>query len=198
MGRKRRDWLPHAFYHIVSRGNRRDALFLDSSDFVVFLQILEKVYERIPYQLVSYCLMTNHFHLQLRSPEHISKVMSLVNKRYANYFNTKYKLTGHVFEKRYFSQMIQDRAGMLEVSRYIHLNPLKANLVTHPAVYHWSSFRFLYSPQISPPHFIDPNHITSYFTGTNEAKRKEYVKYCLTLPSSPEWQAEGRVSSAVD
>ncbi|GAJ57242.1 hypothetical protein B23_0431 [Geobacillus thermoleovorans B23] len=74
--------------------------------------------------------MTNHFHLQLRSKqEPISKVMALMNKRYANYYNTRYRLTGHVFEKRYYGKWIDNDSGMLEVSRYIHLNPVEAHIV---------------------------------------------------------------------
>ncbi|WP_071316716.1 transposase [Anaerobacillus isosaccharinicus] len=119
MGRQKRIWHPPKFYHIVCRGNRRDPLFRDRYDFIEILHMLAKIYEKIPFQLVSYCFMTNHFHLQMRSQEQpISKVMSLLNKRYANYYNTKYRLTGHVFEKRFFSEMISDTNGMLEVSRY--------------------------------------------------------------------------------
>ena len=111
---------------IVCRGNRRDPLFKEANDFRAFLYILEQLHENIPFEIASYCLMTNHFHLQARSQQQsISKVMALVNKRYANYYNTRYGLTGHVFEKRYFSKIIDDDAGMLEVSRYIHLNPVR-------------------------------------------------------------------------
>lgn len=79
MGRKRRIWIPESFYHIVCRGNRRDHLFMDEGDYTTFLYILHHVNEVVPFELASYCLMTNHFHLQLRSREqHISKVMSLI------------------------------------------------------------------------------------------------------------------------
>jgi len=66
-------------------------------------------------------LFVNHYHLQIRSPEiSFAKLMAFINKRYANYYNTKYCLTGHVFEKRYYDKVIEDKEGMLEVSRYIH------------------------------------------------------------------------------
>ncbi len=78
MGRAKRIWLPDYFYHVVCRGNRRDPLFYDEHDFREFFYILAKIYEKFPFQLVSYCLMTNHFHLQIRSKEHsISKIMSI-------------------------------------------------------------------------------------------------------------------------
>lgn len=175
LGRKKRIWIPHLFYHIVCRGNRRDPLFYDQTDFIEFLRMLEKIYEKIPYQLITFCLMTNHFHLLMRSQEQpISKVMALLNKRYANYYNTKYRLTGHVFEKRYFSDIIEDQASLLEVSRYIHLNPLKAKMVKSPDHYPWSSFRFYKSTKAIPPNYLDTQFILNFFPG--------YVEWCLSLP----------------
>lgn len=180
MNRRRRILIPHNFYHIVCRGNRRDPLFRDRNDFIEILHMLEKIHEKIPYQLVAYCFMTNHFHLQLRSQEQsISKVMQLLNKRYANYYNTKYRLVGHVFEKRYFSEMIEDTTGMLEVSRYIYLNPVKASMVKSPEHYPWSSFRFCASTKVIRPKYIDSNYLINYFPGTFEEKRRQYVDYVM-------------------
>jgi hypothetical protein len=77
--------------------------------------------------------MTNHIHIQLRSQtQSVSKVMSLINKRYANYFNNKYNFTGHVFEKRFFDRLINTRIGMLYAGRYIHLNPVEAGVTAFP------------------------------------------------------------------
>ena len=106
---KKRIWIPHRFYHVVCRGNRRDPLFRSYTDFQAFFHILNQTHEKIPFELASYCLMTNHFHLQMRSQEApLSKVMSLINKRYANYYNTRYRLTGHVFEKRFYHFPTED------------------------------------------------------------------------------------------
>ncbi|OIJ21714.1 transposase [Anaerobacillus alkalidiazotrophicus] len=186
MGRPKRIWIPHMFYHIVCRGNRRDPLFRDGNDFIAILYMFEKVYEKIPYELVSYCLMTNHFHLLLRSQEEpISKVMALVNKRYANYYNTKYKLTGHVFEKRYFSEMVKDTTGMLTVSRYIHLNPIKAKMVKSPEHYPWSSFRFYANPHVIPPNYIDTTYLLNYFPGTETEKREQFVRFSTSDTARP-------------
>ena len=177
MPRPKRIWIPHLFYHIVCRGNRRDPLFLSASDFQAFFHILYQLHEKIPFELASYCLMTNHFHLQLRSQEvSISKVMSLINKRYANYYNTKYCLTGHVFEKRFYSSPIVDREGMLQVSRYIHLNPVVAKMVRRPEDYRWSSFLFFRDAQIDCPGYMDTSHILDNYAGTEEMKRRLYNK----------------------
>ncbi|WP_245183594.1 REP-associated tyrosine transposase [Lentibacillus salicampi] len=164
MGRKKRIWVPNSFYHVVCRGNRRDTLFKDDSDFKVFLRILQQTNKKTPFELASYCLMTNHFHLQIRSEEQpISKVMSLINKRYADYYNTKNRITGHVFEKRYYDKPITSKQGMLEVSRYIHLNPVDANMVQRPQSYQWSSYQ--YYMHTSRYHLLTMAIILDYFSG---------------------------------
>ncbi|MBM4761340.1 transposase [Bacillus sp. B15-48] len=174
---KKRVWVPERFYHVVCRGNRRDALFRDVDDFLAYHHILDQLYDRYPFEMSAYCLMTNHVHLQIRSQEvPLSKIMSLLNKRYANYFNSKYELTGHVYEKRFYDKLIYDEEDMLEVSRYIHLNPVVANMVKHPLSYPWSSF-YLYKYQLAvPPRYINLNCILDYYQGTEEEKRERYCR----------------------
>lgn len=169
-------WTPDAFYHISSRGNRRDSIFLEKNDFNVFLYILRQVNEQTPFELASYCLMSNHYHLQMRSKvQPISNVMSRINKRYADYFNNKYNLTGHVFEKRYFADIIEPGAGMLEVSRYIHLNPVRANIVAKPEQYPWSSYRYyLFALRYD---MLVMDDVLSYFSGNDFEKRQQYRAY---------------------
>ncbi|KAA9011589.1 transposase [Niallia endozanthoxylica] len=173
---KKRVYIPNRFYHVVCRGNRRDPLFRCHTDFLAFFHILEQLHQKIPFELASYCLMTNHFHLQIRSKEApLSKVMSLVNKRYANYYNTRYRLTGHVFEKRYYDKLIEDKEGMLEVSRYIHLNPVEAKMVKKPEYYPWSSYQYFKSEYSIAPSFMDVHHILDYYIGTSKEKREKYI-----------------------
>lgn len=149
---------------------------MDDSDFKIFLRILNQVNDKTPFELVAYCLMTNHFHLQLRSEQQsVSKVMSLINKRYADYYNTRYNLTGHVFEKRYFDKIIDSKAGMLEVSRYIHLNPTGACMVEKPEHYPWSSYR--YYLHISRHHLMNMDEILNYFSGDAFEKRRQYQMF---------------------
>ncbi|QKY70159.1 transposase [Lentibacillus sp. CBA3610] len=172
---KKRVYVPERFYHIVSRGNRRDPLFRYVGDYRAFLHILLQLYEKHPFELASYCFMTNHYHLQIRSKEiSISKLMALINKRYANYYNTKYSLSGHVYEKRFFDKMIDDRAGMLEVSRYIHLNPIEAKIVKLPENYPWSSYRYYKNKDNKMPVFMNLASLLDFFDGTERQKREKY------------------------
>lgn len=176
---KKRVWLPNRFYHVVCRGNRRDPLFRCYTDFQAFFYILDQLNEKIPFEVASYCLMTNHYHLQIRSQEvPLSKVMSLINKRYANYYNTRYRLTGHVFEKRYYDKVIEDKEGMLEVSRYIHRIPVEARMVKKPESYPWSSYYLFKDHNSHQPKFMNINHILYFYTGTTEEQRE---KYCESL-----------------
>ena len=178
MVRKTRVWLPNHFYHIVSRGNRKDVLFKDPQDYRTFLYILQQVYETHSFELAAYCLMNNHFHLQLRSKDQpISKIMSLVNKRYATYFNSRYELTGHVFEKRYFDEPLNSSANMLEVSRYIHLNPLKANLVLKPEDYPWSSYGFYFSRHKGIKSYMNLSPLVEGYPGSFKRKCKSYCDF---------------------
>ncbi len=161
MGRSKRSWSPNHFYHVVMRGNRRDALFREPTDFTTYLHILETVHDKAPFELASYCLMTNHLHLLIRSHNQpLSKVMSLLNKRYANYYNTRYRLTGHVYEKRYYSKIVDSKEGMLEVSRYIHLNPVEARMVRAPEQYPWSSYHYF----LDHPTSLSPSYMKTPYT----------------------------------
>ncbi|RCW77329.1 transposase [Saliterribacillus persicus] len=143
MGRKPRIWLPDCFYHIVSRGNRREPLFNDQGDYHTFLYIIKQVYEKFPFEIASFCLLSNHYHLQIRSRDvSISKIIGLINKRYADYYNHKNEISGHLFEKRFYDQIITSRLSMLKVSRYIHLNPIEAGIVERMEDYPFSSYRY--------------------------------------------------------
>lgn len=178
MARQRREWNPHLCYHIVSRGNRRDALFLDERDFKMFLLILSKTHQTYAYHIAAFCLMTNHYHLLLKSPlTSISTVMAVINKRYATYYNNRYRLTGHVFEERFFSESIITGQGVLEVSRYIHMNPVVAHMVTAPEEYEWSSYSLYRKIKKYPPKFFDSEIVLSNFNGTVIDKRRKYIHY---------------------
>jgi putative transposase len=175
MSRKRRVWIHDQFYHIVCRGNRREPIFLDADDFHAFCYMLQKLHEEIFFEMASYCLMTNHYHLQMRSPEiPFSKLMALLNKRYARYFNTKYRFTGHVYEKRFFDKIVYDEVAMIDVSHYIHLNPVEANIVKRPEDYPWSSYHLIINPDQIVPSYMNTNILLNYFEGTLEEKIESY------------------------
>ena len=142
MSRENRIWYPGAIYHVMSRGNRRGALFRDKADYVRFLQCITKAREIFSFKIHSICLMTNHFHMVLETSDvALWKIMQRILHPYSMDFNRKYKITGHVFESRYTACIIEDDRYLLEVSRYIHLNPVKAAMVREPLQYEYSSYK---------------------------------------------------------
>lgn len=144
MTTRRRVWIEGASYHITNRGNRKEIIFREEYDFYVYIAILKntlKFYEEYNYKVVAYCLMTNHVHLLIKTEKQDpSTFMRRLNSMYAKYFNDKYEYEGHLFQGRYYSNIITSIIEMLEVSRYIHLNPVKAKIVRMPQEYKWSSY----------------------------------------------------------
>jgi REP element-mobilizing transposase RayT len=141
MARKARRWHENACYHVMGRGNRRTAIFKSDEDNMVFLVQLAAVKQKHPFDLHACCLMTNHFHLELTTrKEPIWKIVKPVMQNYAMWFNQRYGYVGHVFDSRYTSCMIEDDRYFLEVSRYIHLNPVKAQMARSALDYKHSSY----------------------------------------------------------
>ena len=189
MARKRRDWFPGAKFHITSRGIRRSALFYDDEDRNHYLDLLEETKRRHPFILHTYCLMTNHIHLQLETintPTGI--IMHYLHNKYAKYFNKRNDYTGRVFENRYGSEWIDSAAYELDVSKYIHLNPLEANIVSKLEDYPWSSYRAYILQEKNP--LVTTEQILSYFPNSNP---DEYDKYINTGFCDPEFDEKGKL-----
>lgn len=189
MTRKSREWYPDVMMHITSRGNRRNDIFRDDEDYQVYLSTLEYILEKTSaqFELISYVLMSNHVHLQVQTKEmHIKCFMGRLNNLYAKYFNNKYNYVGHLFQERYGSEIISEDKYVLEVSRYIHLNPVRANMVKKPEEYMWSSYRMYIS--IVPEKTISTLGILSYFKSEN--RRLFYKKYVESAIKSYEGEEE--------
>lgn len=143
MPRKRHEWYIGAKLHIIARGNHRNDIFRDEADYELYLNYLQEAMEYYPnkYYIIAYVLMTNHVHVVIETTDKdVSDFIKRVHSRYAWNFNKKYKYIGHLFQDRYRAELIEDDGYMLEVSRYIHLNPVRANMVEKPEKYKWSSY----------------------------------------------------------
>ena len=143
MGRPLRIEFPGAHYHVTSRGNEQKDIFKSKADREQFLGYLESAVSRYGAVIHAWCLMTNHHHLLLETPlANLSQIMRHINGAYTNYFNTKRKRVGHLFQGRYKAILIEADAYLLELSRYIHLNPVKAKIVSRLEDYPWSSYLY--------------------------------------------------------
>ena len=133
---------PDATYHVTSRGNRRAKIFVDVDDRRRMLEILGQAMARHDAQVFAYCLMGNHYHLVLRTRRpNLSRIMRHVNGEYASTFNRRHSLVGHLFQRRFHSVLVDTDAYLLEVCRYVELNPVRAGLVDRVVEWDWSSFR---------------------------------------------------------
>lgn len=173
--RKPREWYPGAVYHIMNRGNRRGDLFREEEDYVRYLKILAIARGRFPFRLLGYCLMTNHVHLLIETLEDPHwRIIQYAHRSYCVYFNKKYNLIGHLFQGRYTDEIVEEDSYELEVSRYIHLNPVRANMVERPADYPWSSYG-LYAGQVEETVIpVAAERILGHFEGD---RRAEYCKF---------------------
>ena len=151
MSRPLRIEIEGAFYHITARGNERRSIFLIERDFTRFLDRLERIYERYGVLIHSYVLMSNHYHLLLETPRgSLTAALHDLNTAYTNYFNRRHDRVGHLFQGRYRSILVDKDNYLLELSRYIHLNPVRAGMVRRPEAYRWSSYSSYLSPGSSP------------------------------------------------
>jgi putative transposase len=140
MARKPRIHYPGALYHVISRGNQRQDIFLDDKDRTAYLSYLSECKVRYAIELYAYALMKNHVHLLLEVNKiPLSKFMQTLLFRYARYFNKRYKKVGHLFQGRYRAILCDKDAYLLELVRYIHLNPVRAKVVRDPERYRWTS-----------------------------------------------------------
>ncbi|MCP4553752.1 MAG: transposase [Bacteroidetes bacterium] len=131
-----------AFYHITSRGNDRQDIFFSKSDYKKFKDYLIQSQEKYGYNLHCYMLMTNHYHLIIETPNaNMSKIMHYVNGSYTSYINRCRRKYGHLFQGRYKAILIDRDPYLLELSRYIHLNPVRAGMVERPENYTYGSYR---------------------------------------------------------
>ncbi len=141
MARPLRVEYPGAYYHIINRGNNREKIFRDNRDKEKFLEYLGIASERFSIIIHTYCLMDNHYHLLIETPEaNLSVAMQWINVSYAGYFNAKRNRSGHLFQGRFKSILVDADEYLKHVSRYIHLNPVRAKIVAKPLEYRWSSY----------------------------------------------------------
>jgi REP element-mobilizing transposase RayT len=177
MGRPLRIQFPGALYHITSRGNERKKIFLHDSDRIKFLGILEDYHERYGIFIHSYVLMDNHYHLVVETPQgNLLKVMHGINGGYTGYFNRNYDRAGHLFQGRYKGILVDKEAYLLQASRYVHLNPVRAKVVEKPELYEWSSYGG-YVRKSKEVRWVEYGCVLSRFGRDKEEARKKYKRF---------------------
>ncbi|MCH9698061.1 MAG: transposase [Gammaproteobacteria bacterium] len=143
MARLPRFSIPGLPQHVIQRGNNRDVIFVADDDYLFYLEKLNNACQKFQCQIHAYVLMTNHVHLLMtpHSENSISRVMQSLGRYYVQYFNFQYDRTGTLWEGRYKATLLDSEQYLLICSRYIELNPVRANMVSHASEYPWSSYR---------------------------------------------------------
>jgi REP element-mobilizing transposase RayT len=142
MARPLRIEFPGALYHVTTRGDHRALIYVDDADRHEWLSILADVCLRFNFIAFAYCQMGNHYHLMLETPDgNLSQGMRRLNSVYSQYFNRRHQQIGHVLQGRYKAILVQRESYLLELARYIVLNPVRSNLVISPGDWIWSSYR---------------------------------------------------------
>lgn len=141
-----------ATHHIIARGNRKQEIFLDPSDYRKFLELLGEIADELNWSVLSYCLMPNHYHLLLRTKDaNLASGMRRLNSRFSQTANWRHENVGHLFQGRYKSFLVEEERYLLALLRYIALNPVKAGLAHKPEDWQWSNYRtFLPSAEAAP------------------------------------------------
>lgn len=140
MSRPLRIEYPDAWYHVMNRGRRSEKVFFDKDDYQAFIQVLIESTEMWNLRISAYCLMPNHYHLLVQTPDaNIARCMRHINGVYTQRFNVRHRSEGQLFKGRYKSILVSADAYLLQLVRYIHRNPVKAGLADNPEAYPWSS-----------------------------------------------------------
>jgi putative transposase len=169
MGRRRRVDFGTGFVHAYTRGNNRQTIFVDEFDYVAWLRLLSEVVGDYDWRCHAYCVMPNHYHLLLATTqERLSHGMWDLNRRFAQRMNKRYERTGHIFEGPYRMERVETDAHLLELCRYIPLNPVRARLCGDPGEWRWSSYRATVGVEHAPP-YLTTSLVRSLFGGGSTA-----------------------------
>ena len=185
MARPLRLEFPGAVYHVTSRGDRREAIFEDDQDREAFLSVVAQATERFDAVVLAYCLMGNHYHLVIHTHRgNLSRLMQQLNGVYTQAYNRRHNKVGHLFQGRFKSILVDENAYLLEVCRYVDLNPIRARMVRDPGKWRWSSYNAHTGRAVSPT-WLDTPAVHGYLLGRDAAsvadRRRAGLRYAALV-----------------
>jgi len=189
MSRPIRIEFPNALYHVTARGDRREDIFDDDVDRRAFLATLAQVVEQFNWLCYAWCLMDNHYHLLIQTPDaNLSKGMRQLNGVYTQTSNRRHKRVGHLFQGRFKAILVDSDAYLLELARYVVLNPVRAGMVRRPDKWAWSSYRA--SMGLVPAQtFLAVDGLLAQFAKRRAVAQARYAKFVAEGIKAPSpWQ----------
>jgi putative transposase len=190
MSRPIRIEFPNALYHVTARGDRREDIFDDDVDRRGFLDTLTQVVEQFNWLCYAWCLMDNHYHLLIQTPDaNLSKGMRQLNGVFTQASNRRHNRVGHLFQGRFKAILVEEQAYLLELARYVVLNPVRAGMVKRPDKWAWSSYRS--SMGLAPaPAFLAVDGLLALFAKRRTVAQARYAKFVAEGIKAPSpWKA---------
>ena len=185
MARPHRIAFPGALYHLTARGVDGVAIYRDHADRRQFLTLLDLVVQGTGWLVYAYCLMGNHYHLMLETPEpNVSEGMQYLNGVYGQRFNRRHDRTGHLLGGRFHSTLVEKQSHLLEATRYVVLNPVRANLRNHPGDWPWSSYAAT-AGAATVPAFLNPEPLLAGFHADRSKAERAYTRFVAAGMSIP-------------
>ena len=177
MARPLRIELAGGLYHVTSRGDRREAIYRDDEDRSTWIAVLGEVCERCNWRCHAYCEMTNHYHFVVETPEaNLSKGMRQLNGVYTQRFNRRHGLVGHLFQGRFKAVLVERDAYLLELSRYVVLNPVRARMVAEATAWRWSSYRAMVGRSAAPA-WLETDWLLGRFGDERSEAQSRYATF---------------------
>jgi putative transposase len=187
MARPLRLDFPGALHHVTARGNARQDIFFGADDRQRFLDNLGQVCERLGWICYAYCLLDNHYHLLIETPTGgLARGMRQVNGVYTQYVNRAHDRVGHLFQGRYSAILVHKDSHLLELCRYIVLNPVRAGLVGAAGEYAWSSYRAT-TGEVRGPKWLHSDTVLSLFGGVPRTAKARYRRFVAEGAASRPW-----------
>ncbi|MCU7927932.1 MAG: transposase [Candidatus Thiodiazotropha sp. (ex Dulcina madagascariensis)] len=177
-----------ALYHLTSRGDRREAIYEDDEDREAFLKVLAEVVKRYNWICHAFCLMTNHYHLVIETVEgNLSQGMRQLNGVYTQASNRRHNRNGHLLQGRFKGILVDKDAYLLELSRYVVLNPVRAGMVDSPEQWQWSSYQAMLAAA-PVPKWLTVEGLLSQFGSVRKAARHRYRQFVLDGAGQDIWK----------